>query len=395
MMERFLEHYIAELKIDRPEVEDVFRRVLRHRFLRGWNEQDEKGNVECFGKRWRWRPFDHQHPDPESLQKIYSDEGLLIRASPFPSSSSQPALTVMKLELLDLKRGMKVLEIGTGSGYGTALIAEMVGEQELVTSLDWQPGLIQERHAVLAEAGYGGIHLLAQDGFYGHKEHAPYDRIEVDIGCPDISPHWVDQLAPNGFMLVPLRHGGTYAPLTRIWRADGKIFGRVVGISWYGPTITIQGELNAELWSAPPQGEIEEEGKEYPLFPGLAKIYEEVERIGDWLSYGFPYFLILADARAFYYRGLGLWDKERGVIAIQYKQEKIRLCGDEKLYHELREIYERWKALGKPKASDYQIEFTPMEQGSETLQAEEDANIWVINRKFYRQIVRHQSTTKP
>ena len=71
------------------------------------------------------------------------------------------------------------------------------------------------------------------------------------------------------------------------------------------------------------------------------------------------------------------------------------MCGDEKLYHELREIYERWKALGKPKASDYQIEFTPMEQGSETLQAEEDANIWVINRKFYRQIVRHQSTTKP
>jgi protein-L-isoaspartate O-methyltransferase len=52
---------------------------------------------------------------------------------------------------------MKVLEIGTGSGYGTALIAEMVGAQELVTSLDWQPDLVKERQKVLAEAGYGGF----------------------------------------------------------------------------------------------------------------------------------------------------------------------------------------------------------------------------------------------
>lgn len=392
-MEGFLEQYIAELKIDRPEVEDIFRRLPRHRFLRGWYEEDEKGEEECFGKRWRWRPFDPQHPDPESLRKIYSDEGLLIRASPFPSSSSQPALTALKLKLLELKRGMKVLEIGTGSGYGTALIAEMVGEQELVTSLDWQPDLIRERRVVLAEAGYGSIHLLARDGFYGCKEHAPYDRIEVDIGCPDISPHWVDQLTPDGFMLVPLRHGGTYAPLIRVWRTDGKILGLVVGISWYGPTITIQGELNAEFWPAPLP---EEKEKGYPLFPRLAQMYEEAERKGDWLSYGFPYFLVLADARAFYHhQGLGLWDKQRGVIAIHHKQKEIQLRGDEELYLELREIYERWRALGEPKASDYQIEFMPMEQGSEMLQAEEGGNIWGIDRKFYRQTVRYQPANEP
>lgn len=394
-MIEYLEHYIEELKINDPRVEETFRRVQRHLFLRGWYEQGERGDVECFGKLWRWRPFDPQNPDPESLRKIYSDEGLLIRTSPFPSSSSQPALTALKLKLLDLKRGMKVLEIGTGSGYGTALIAEMVGEQDLVTSLDWQLDLIQERREVLAEAGYGGIHLLARDGFYGYQEHAPYDRIEVDIGCPDISPYWVDQLAPDGFMLVPLRHGGTYAPLTRIWRADRKIFGRVVGISWYGPTITIQGELHAELWPVPnpPQGKIKE--KEYPLFPGLAKIYEEAKRRGDWLSYGFPYFLVLADARAFNYRGLGLWDRERGVITIQHEQGKIRLCGNEKIYHELDEIYEQWRALGSPKASDYQIEFTPIEQSLGMIQAEDETNIWKISRKFYQQTVRYQPANEP
>jgi len=386
VIEKFLKRYIEELKINHPEVEEAFRRVPRHRFLKGWYEQDNEGDVECFGQRWRWRPFNPEEPDPESLQKIYSDTGLLIRVSPFPSSSSQPALTALKLKLLDLKKGMKVLEIGTGSGYGTALIAEMVGAQELVTSSDWQPDLVKERQKVLAEAGYGGIRLLARDGFYGCKEYAPYDRIEVDIGCPDISPHWVEQLAPNGFMLVPLRHGGIYAPLTKIWRADGKILGQVVGISWYGPTITIQGELYAELWPVPPQKM--EKREEYPIFPELAEMYEAAKNEGDWLKYGFPYFLVLADVRAFCHQELGLWDKERGVIAIQHEQRKIRLCGDKGLYYELCEIYERWKSLGKPKPSDYQIEFIPMEQGLESVWAEGDINVWIINRKFYRQIVR-------
>lgn len=391
MIEEYLERYVAELKIDHPELESAFRRVPRHRFLRGWYEKDESGDVECFGQRWRWRPFDPENPDPESLRKIYSDEGLLIRASPFPSSSSQPSLTALKLKLLDLKRGMKVLEIGTGSGYSTALIAEMVGDQRLVTSMDWQPDLIQERRAVLAEAGYGGIYLLAGDGFYGCKEHAPYDRIVIDIGCPDISPYWVDQLAPDGFMLVPLQHGGTYAPLTKIWRAEGKVLGRVVGISWYRQTI--QGELHAKLWLVPPRKE--KECKEYPLFPRLVEIYEGTKRRGEWLSYGFPYFLVLADSRAFYYQGLGLWDRERGVITIQHEKKKIRLCGDEKLYRELHEIYEQWRTLGEPKASDYQIEFIPMEQSSRMLQAEEGTGIWKINRKFYQQIVRLQPANVP
>ena len=356
MIERLLQRYVEELKIKQPEVEDAFCRVLRHQFLRGWYEREREGDP-------KWRPFHPQHPDPRALRKIYSDTGLLIRVKPFPSSSPQPSLIARKLEVLDLKKGMNVLEIGTGSGYSAALIAEIVADQGLVTSLDFQPDLIQEQRAVLAEAGYGGIRLLAGDGFYGCREHAPYDRIEIDIACPDISPHWLDQLAPDGFILVPLQHGGRtviYAPLTKVWRADGKILGRVVGMSVYGSMI--QGELNAELWPKPPEeliGEAEREGEEYPLFPELAK----ARRKEDWLSYdSFLYFLVLADSHAFYsgWQRFGLWDKAKGVILIQYKQGKIRLQGDKELYHKLRGIYEQWEALGKPKASDYQIEFAPI-----------------------------------
>ena len=86
-----------------------------------------------------WLSFDPLHPQEEYLDKIYSaDTSIILKAAP-PSSSSQPSVMTPMLEELELAKDMKVLEIGTGSGYNTALLANIVGENNLVYTIDNQP----------------------------------------------------------------------------------------------------------------------------------------------------------------------------------------------------------------------------------------------------------------
>ena len=112
------------------------------------------------------------------------------------------------LELLALSPQLKVLEIGTGTGYNAALISEIVGEQNLVVSVDIQEDVITQTQRLLSDAGYPNINLVLRNGFYGVQEQAPYDRIIATVGCFDISPYWVNQLSTSGLMILPLHHGG-------------------------------------------------------------------------------------------------------------------------------------------------------------------------------------------
>jgi len=151
------------------------------------------------------------------------------------------------LEYLELKPGMRVLEIGTGTGYNAALMAEIVGKQELVVTLEIQPDLAKQAKRLLRKAGYGGIQVYCADGFTGWPKCAPYDRIVATTCCADISPHWLEQLSPTGWILAPLYHGGA-APLIQCYR-DGR--GRALNPAGFGPA---QGMLSGSgPWAPTPE----------------------------------------------------------------------------------------------------------------------------------------------
>ncbi|HEX2186544.1 MAG TPA: methyltransferase domain-containing protein, partial [Chloroflexota bacterium] len=220
-IESYLEAYVERLKasscIRDPAVERAFRRVRRdlfvERFYVGQAGQGEDKQV------YRTVDYDPQHPTEEPLRLIYADEALITRLSDNvgTSSSSQPSLVAQMLHLLELRPGMRLLEIGAGTGYNAALLAESVGDASLVTTLDIQADVVEQTRRNLARAGYGAVRVLHRDGFHGAPEGAPFERIVATVGCPEISPRWVEQLAPSGFMLIPLRHAGAN-PLVRIWR---------------------------------------------------------------------------------------------------------------------------------------------------------------------------------
>ncbi len=199
----------------------------------------------------RPRRIDHDPDDPDSehLDLIYTDRSLVTRMEDgWPTSStSQPSLVARMLELLDLEPGMSVLEIGTGTGYNAALLAELVGGQRLVVSVDIAQDVVAQTRRLLAAAAYDDVVLVCRDGFEGAAEHGPFDRIVATVACPDLSPHWGEQLAPDGEMLIPLEHAGCH-PLVRARSSRDGLRGRVVGHSGF---MAARGGLSPLEWWRP------------------------------------------------------------------------------------------------------------------------------------------------
>ena len=146
-------------------------------------------------------------------------------------------LVAVMLELLDLAPGTRVLEIGTGSGYNAALLAELVGDPSLVTSLDIDRSLIVDPAAHLDASGHDGVKLICRDAYEGAAEWAPFDRIVAPWGVRTWPRPGSTSWPGTDSRSIPLEHGGVH-PLMKVAPTDEGAAGRVVGRSGF---VTIQG----------------------------------------------------------------------------------------------------------------------------------------------------------
>jgi protein-L-isoaspartate(D-aspartate) O-methyltransferase len=110
-------------------------------------------------------------------------------------------------EPLGLGEGHRFLEVGVGSGYGTALAREVVGPEGLVVGIDIDAATLAFARENLDRAGYTDAVLLHGDGGLGYPAHAPYDRICVTAACPNIPPPLIEQLAPRARLIAPVIEG--------------------------------------------------------------------------------------------------------------------------------------------------------------------------------------------
>jgi protein-L-isoaspartate(D-aspartate) O-methyltransferase len=143
------------------------------------------------------------------------------------SSVSQPTAVAMMLEAFDVRPGMRVLEIGAGSGYNAALLAHLVGEGGHVVTVDLEAFLVEKARRQLAAAGFGRVEVIHGDGALGYPPAAPYDRIVATVGLSEVPPAWPEQLAPGGKIVAPLHLGGEapYHVLVSLERKDGYLEG--------------------------------------------------------------------------------------------------------------------------------------------------------------------------
>ncbi|MBN2203042.1 MAG: protein-L-isoaspartate(D-aspartate) O-methyltransferase [Candidatus Aenigmarchaeota archaeon] len=117
---------------------------------------------------------------------------------------SQPATVVAMTEALDVKEGQTILEIGTGSGWQTAILADMVGENGIVYSLEIIPELVKFSKENLEKMKIKNAKVFKGDGSVGLEKHKPYDRIIVTAGSPEIPKELLKQLKPDGILLIPV-----------------------------------------------------------------------------------------------------------------------------------------------------------------------------------------------
>ncbi len=167
--------------ISAHRIADAFRAVPRHLFLPG-----------------------------VPLEKVYSDEPIptkLADGRPI-SSSSQPTVMAVMLEMLDVRPGHRVLEVGAGTGYNAALLAHLAGEEGRVVTLDIDEDIAVGAREHLSAAGLGRVEVVLADGAYGYPEEAPYDRIILTASAADLPPAWQEQLAPGGRIVLPLSMAG-------------------------------------------------------------------------------------------------------------------------------------------------------------------------------------------
>ncbi len=153
----------------------------------------------------------------ESLQdKAYRDHPLPIGEG---QTISQPYVVAYMTEALALKETDRVLEIGTGSGYQAAILAEIVRE---VFTIEIKPGLYQSARERLHLLGYKNIRLKLGDGYLGWPEEAPFDAIMITASTNRIPPPLLSQLKEGGRLVVPLGRTGFYQDLTLVRKEKGK-----------------------------------------------------------------------------------------------------------------------------------------------------------------------------
>ena len=121
---------------------------------------------------------------------------------------SAPHIVGIMCSLLEIKKGMKILEIGGGSGYHAAVLAELTGNHGIVYSVERVTELADFARQNLMNAGYENVVVTTGDGTLGLSEHAPYDCITVACAAPTIPPPLVEQLKRGGRMVIPV---GEYA----------------------------------------------------------------------------------------------------------------------------------------------------------------------------------------
>jgi protein-L-isoaspartate(D-aspartate) O-methyltransferase len=154
----------------------------------------------------------HEFVLPEVLDQAYADHPLPIG---YGQTISQPYIVALMTQMLDLQPGRKVLEIGTGSGYQAAVLAELTDQ---VYTIEIIPELALSARATLDRLGYSYVLSKQGDGYWGWEEHAPFDAIVVTAAPDHIPQPLLNQLADGGHMVVPVGPPGGYQSLWVITR---------------------------------------------------------------------------------------------------------------------------------------------------------------------------------
>ncbi|MFE6765393.1 ATP-grasp peptide maturase system methyltransferase [Streptomyces sp. NPDC057689] len=297
--------------------------------------------------------------EPGWLESVYADETLItqldrrtgpddvsgetVQGSP-SSSSTLPSLVLRMWQQLGAETGDRVLEIGTGTGYSTALGAHVLGDAD-VTSIEYDPGVAESAAAALKEAGYAP-RLLIGDGLRGAEDGRPYDRLIATCSVRYVPLPWLHQVRPGGRILVTLS-GWSYANALALLEVTGP--GEAAGRFLPGATSF----MIARPHDRPPRPTL-------TLLPGDERASRiDPAKLDDWTG-GWIAQLAVPSAERL---GAGpdqiLWDVSTGSQARTSPDSRggwtVVQRGPVRLWDRVEEAVRKWQSAGEPSQEAFRV----------------------------------------
>ena len=315
----------------------------------------------------------------------YSDQPVFIRwdAGTPISSSSQPRMMAIMIEQLGLEPGLRVLEIGAGTGYNAAILADIVGESGSVITVDIDQDIVDEAAGNLSKTGYDNVKCICGDGFEGFSKDQPYDRIIVTVGAHDISPHWVDQLKDGGIMVVPLWFKG-FSLSVALEKRDGEPKGLSASPCLFIPIRGIWGRTERSFPVGDPHNDflemtigLEWDDQRYrrdlnQLFAQGVTLRENGRSLKGqfhtqnifsglylFLTVNPNVFMLYSSSQNSLFRGFGYGlidpDSMSAAVLSDRYPEQVVVYGNDVAYGQLMKLLDQWDQLGHPSIQEINI----------------------------------------
>lgn len=350
----------------------------RHQFVKRYREW---GTTE-------WHEV-HAENLAEHVATLYTNKPLVLFGDDddnVPSTISQPSFVLRMLDLLQLRPGQRVFELGAGSGWNAALMGHLVGSEGHVYSLEIIPEVAARAATAIETLAIKNVHIIAGEGGEGYAAGAPYDRAIFTAGTYDFPHHFYEQIKDEGLLLVVIKNEGGGDNLFLL-RKTGDHFESLESM----PCGFVQLRGKYQLDSLEPIT--------VETLPEWAELQNrEVTRIPFWWggkgSEGFmwrtlgirsflgitePLFRAFktdkADQRSQEEHYFGLWDQSNGSLVLA-KEDWLITYGNTDAKERLLQQIRQWVELGMPSAASFVLQVYPREASLTTRK-----NQWIVQRK--------------
>ncbi|MBV9711477.1 MAG: methyltransferase domain-containing protein [Ktedonobacteraceae bacterium] len=365
----------------RPSVREAFLHVPRHLFVDAYYEGKEQVMAPLSQNEEHWYHW---------LAQIYRDEPLVTqrdeRGMP-TSSSSQPSVMAGMLEALNLHAGQAVLEIGTGTGYNAALLAKLVEDPHLVTTVDIDPTLINVARSHIEQAVGSGMTIRAWNGVDGYAPLAPYDGIIATGSFFPVPRAWIEQLRPGGRLVMDLHGQMGGGLIVIIKQPDGQAVGHFLTewrhISFMRLRSTLEENVHLHLkgyqhFPLQEQVHISPDDSAYCCashFATFEQFRGHENAFNTWLQWIFPTLSITWKGLVSEMLSAVLTDHaSQTVMRLEPQEDGLAVVvrGERQLWSEIFHAYQDWLECGRPELEAYTLCVDP--QGQQGIQMDHQGN---------------------
>jgi protein-L-isoaspartate(D-aspartate) O-methyltransferase len=350
----------------------------RHQFVRRYRQWGVK----------EWSEVNENNLEGH-LATLYADRALVLFGDDdddVPSTISQPSFVLRMLDMLQLERGQRVFELGTGSGWNAALMGQLVATDGCVYSLELIPEVAQAAAATMDALGIKNVNIIKADGGDGYPDGAPYDRVIFTAGAYDLPHPFFEQIKEGGLLLIVIKNEGGGDTLFLL-RKEHDHFASMEGMQC--GFVQMKGKYQLDHLKPIQLEELPEWSELQQKLINTRPFWWGGKGKGDfpWRTMGIRSFLGITEPsfRAFKQEKrneqlredhyFGLWNQEQNSLVIA-RDDLLLSYGNSTAEERLIKRLEQWVKLGMPSAASFRLKIYPIEF---PLSANE--NEWIVKRQ--------------